>query len=373
MGRRRGSGDEDEHWAAWDQWGDEHPKEGGRKKARTRLKGKGKGRVEPWIEPPIEGLVVAIGSKHCLVRHRAEGPEPSVEADPDGFEETECVLAGELAKSQRSQFAVGDQVKFWRREQGPPAVREVLPRSSELCRPDPLNPRVRRLLVANVDRVVHVISLAEPSFRAGLVDRIWIAAKKGGAGHLLFVNKFDLAPTLEPEELSRIERYLEAHQDHGMEVLRGTAALGDGVPELSKAIAHQRVVFVGHSGVGKSSLLNALSPDLDLLTQDVKASSGTGRHTTTRSEVYFLGEGTEVIDTPGVRQFGLWGLSSRELTEVFPEFQTLEVACQFADCSHVHEPGCGVLRALETEELSKDRYEVYLELRESLVEEGGEA
>ena len=351
---------EDEHWEEWDEWGEEHPKAGGRKKARTRLKSKDREKPEEvWIEPSIQGLVVSIGSKRCLVRHSSSSQDA---------EETECVLVEQVAENQRSNLAVGDQVRFWRRHQGPPGVREVLPRKNQLSRPDPLNPRTQRLIVANVDRVVHVISLAEPGFRAGLIDRIWIAVQKGGSGHLLFVNKYDLFEELEPEEQTRVETVLAYHRENGMVILQGSAEDNVGIDALRQELKGQRVVFVGHSGVGKSSLLNSLNPNLDLATQEVKESSGTGRHTTTSSEIYFLKQGLEIIDTPGVRQFGLWGLSKRELREIFPEFQRQDIQCQFSDCSHFHEPGCGVLQAVEDGRIPEVRYQTYKELAQSIDE-----
>lgn len=351
--------DEDEHWSAWDEWGDEHPKEYARPKARARLKAKDED-APPAVAPPREGLVVRVGSKHCDVWP----------ADSD-TEQVRCILAGELAANQRAEVAVGDQVVFRARDAGPPILEEVKPRRSELSRPDPLNPRIRRVLAANVDLVVVVVSLVAPPLKPGLVDRVLLAVEQGGAGALVFVNKRDLLEDAAPEVREAEEAALakvQVHETHGVAVIQGSAESGEGLDALREALQEKTVVLVGHSGVGKSSVLNALHPDLGLEVGEVRERDGLGRHTTTQASVHELPTGGWLIDTPGVRQFGLWEMEPRELALLFPEFRELAPRCRFADCTHVHEPACAVRAAIEAGEVPEHRVRVYRELLAAVEE-----
>jgi ribosome biogenesis GTPase len=355
--------DEDEHWSAWDEWGDEHPKEYARPKARARLKAKDEDAAVPEA-PPREGLVVRVGSKHCDVWP----------ADAPG-EQVRCVFAGELAANQRAEVAVGDQVVFRARPQGAPVVEEVRPRRSELSRPDPLNPRIRRVLAANVDLVVVVVSLVAPPLKPGLVDRVLLAIEQGGAEALVFVNKRDLLDDADAEtRASEADALVKVrvHEDHGTAVLEGSAATGEGLEALRGALREKTVAFVGHSGVGKSSVMNTLHPELALEVGEVRERDGLGRHTTTQASVHRLPDGVRLIDTPGVRQFGLWEMEPRELALLFPEFRELAPRCRFADCTHVHEPGCAVRAAIDAGEVPEHRVRVYRELLAAVEEAASE-
>lgn len=360
--------DEHEHWSAWDEWGDEHPKEHARPKARARLKARDEEadqRSAEALGPPRHGEVIRVGSKHC-----------DLWADDDpGGDPVRCVIAGELAANQRAEVAVGDQVVFRARPQGDPVLIEVAPRRSELSRPDPLNPRIRRVLAANVDLVVVVVSLVAPPLKPGLVDRVLLAIEQGGAGALVFVNKSDLLEAADPDvrgvEQAALAR-VRVHQDHGVAVLVGSASTGEGLDALEEALHQKTVAFVGHSGVGKSSVVNALHPELDLEVGEVRERDGLGRHTTAQASVHRLPDGGRLIDTPGVRQFGLWEMQPRELALLFPEFRELAPRCRFADCTHVHEPGCAVRDAIDAGEVPEHRVRVYLELLAALEEASAE-
>jgi ribosome biogenesis GTPase len=235
--------------------------------------------------------------------------------------------------------AIGDRVTAARQR-----VSAILPRRTTLSRPDPHNPNLERILAANIDIVVMVVSLSSPPLRPGLIDRCLIAIQYGGAQPILCVNKVDL-----PHEIDL--RIFDVYRQIGVPVLFCSASSGAGLDELRALLAGNTSVFVGHSGVGKSSLLNALSSHLDLRTGEAGRK---GRHTTTSSGVFLLNGGITVIDTPGIREFGLWNISPGDLRHYFPEFEEPSKSCSFANCTHTHEPRCGVRDA------GLQRYPAYL-------------
>jgi len=270
--------------------------------------------------------------------------------------ETGAGFCGVLCGSHRercrpSDAAVGDRVLF---SDDRRRIEEILPRRSVLSRSDPDNPRLERVIAANIELVVNVVSLKSPPLRPGLIDRYLIAIGKSGAEPLLCVNKIDLL-----EDSSQLD-VLRPYQDVGLEMVRCSAATGAGVAELSEKLAGKLCVFTGHSGVGKSSLLNALDPRLDLVAGDVSSANQKGKHTTTSSALYHLPGGGMVIDTPGIREFGLWNVSAGDIRRYFHEFD--ECRCAFADCSHSHEPDCGVKQAVESGDIALARYDSYLRI-----------
>lgn len=250
------------------------------------------------------------------------------------------------------EVAVGDQVLF------SPArrrIEDVLPRRTVLSRADPHNPRLERVIAANVDVVVNVVSLKTPPLRPGLIDRYLIAIGKSGAEPLLCVNKIDLL--VSPQELDALRPY----QDVGIPVILCSAATGAGLESLSAALAGRLCVFAGHSGVGKSSLLNALDPRLQITTGVVIEK---GRHTTTSSALYHLPNGAKIIDTPGIREFGLWDITRDDLRRYYREFDAHQ--CAFSDCTHTHEPDCAVKQAVTSGAISESRYQSYARILASL-------
>jgi ribosome biogenesis GTPase len=243
-------------------------------------------------------------------------------------------------------IAVGDQVQVNGNQ-----VTAIAPRRTVLSRPDPSNPQAEKVLAANVDNVIIVSSVGTPAFRAGLIDRVLIAVEHGGAAPIICVNKIELRT--EADDLSP----LQWCRDLGTRVIETSCVTGEGLLELRAAIRGRMCVFTGHSGVGKSSLINALFPDLNLTTGELGKK---GRHTTTSSCLHEDVDGTRVIDTPGIREFGLWRVGPQELRQYFPEFRELAQGCRFNDCTHTHEPECAV------KEAAPSRYERYLRLLGSL-------
>jgi ribosome biogenesis GTPase / thiamine phosphate phosphatase len=291
-----------------------------------------KTRKEPDA-PVSRGFVAEAGPGFCDVQSAGE--------------RIRCRYAGDVV--------VGDQVLFSpdRRR-----IENVLPRRTTLSRADPHNPRLERVIAANVDVVVNVVSLKRPPLRPGLIDRYLIAIGKSGAEPLICVNKIDLLAG--PDELDPLRPY----QDIGIQVIFCSAVTGVGLESLSEALAGRSCVFAGHSGVGKSSLLNALDPQLEITTGSVSGANEKGRHTTTSSTLYHLPSGAIVIDTPGIREFGLWDVTPDDLRRYYKEFDAYQ--CAFSDCTHTHEPDCSVKQALASGAISIARYESYARILASL-------
>lgn len=307
-----------------------------RKRAQKEKAFKGKGQ-EP-VDPAavlLEGQVIQISANSCLVR--ADGSD--------------------LRCQHLVEVAVGDRVMFSLERS---RVERVLPRRTALSRPDPHNPRIERVLAANIDLVVNVVSLHSPPLSLGLIDRYLIAIEQSGADPLVCVNKVDLLSAVD-HSLQTLQPYI----DLGVPVIHCSAATGQGMEELRSAISNKLCVFTGHSGVGKSSLLNALSSECEAATGGVSVAYGKGRHTTTSSRLYELPNGAVIIDTPGIRELGLWNVSPKEIHRYFHEFDELARACPFSDCTHTHEPRCAVKEAVQTGEIASARYGSYLRIMAS--------
>lgn len=259
------------------------------------------------------------------------------------------------ARIGNHQIVVGDEVTVGLLE-GEPAILSVKQRRTKLSRPDVHTANKEQLIVANVDSVVIVVSVVSPPLHPRLIDRYLVAIQNGGANPVICVNKIDLL-----EDSDDLEK-LKPYQEIGLPVFLCSVEDGIGIEDLRNHLAGQTVAFVGHSGVGKSSLANAFAPELGLKIGEVSEGYGRGTHTTTTSSLHRLGNGTTLIDTPGIRSFGIWETSTEDLLASFPEFVELE--CKFNDCKHVSEPGCGVLHALEAGTVSEERYGAYRRMLE---------
>jgi ribosome biogenesis GTPase len=271
------------------------------------------------------------------------------------------VICGDDRIRCRAQvaLAIGDQVEIDRRRRH---ITHVLPRRTALSRPDPHNPKLERVIAANIDLVVNVVSLRNPPLRPGLIDRYLIAIERSGAEPLVCVNKIDLIENR--DELAALDPYLAM----GIPVVFCSAANGLGVQELASVLCGKTCVFSGHSGVGKSSLLNAFDPQLHLATGEISEATNAGRHTTTSSSMHRLSNGAIVIDTPGIREFGLWDVRPADVHRYFRDLVQYSQNCAFSDCLHIHEPDCGVQQAVEEQRISAARYAAYRRIMDSLPE-----
>jgi ribosome biogenesis GTPase len=221
-------------------------------------------------------------------------------------------------------------------------VSGIAPRRSTLSRTDPGNEHRERLIAANIDLLIIVAAIADPPFSPGLIDRYLIAAARGGVKPILCVNKIDLCGDTSQADIFPIP------------IVRCSTTTGQGIDELRDLLAGSMAVLAGHSGVGKSSLLNALAGDDKAKTGVVNDETGKGRHTTTASRLYHLKNGARIIDTPGIRELGLGAISAAELRAAFPEFAGR--GCRFQDCTHRDEPDCPIREA------GGARYAAYLRL-----------
>lgn len=241
-------------------------------------------------------------------------------------------------------------------------IEALKPRSSLLCRPDYYDGV--KPVAANVGRIL-IVSAKEPEFSTNIIDRYLVACVHAGIPPLIVVNKIDLFSADEKTGLGEI---LRVYEKNGWPSVTVSAATGEGVAELGKMIAGETAILAGQSGVGKSSLLNRLMPEARAETGGV-SEAGLGRHTTTGSRLYRLPGGAVVIDSPGVREFGLWHLPPGEIVRGYPEIAERAARCRFRDCRHLPgDPGCAVADAVQKSEIAKFRFDNYHRIIESMKE-----
>lgn len=261
--------------------------------------------------------------------------------------------------------AIGDRVRYVDAGNNSGMITEVLPRRSKLSRSATMpGQRVfEQVIVSNADLIVPVFAAASPTPKWGLLDRHLVSAESSDLSSLIVINKIDLAwknPSLKEE--------LEIYRRIGYPVLSVSAVTGEGVEELKHFLKDKLSVLVGKSGVGKTSLLNAIQPGLGLRVREISQGElGKGRHTTTHLEMFQLGFGGALVDTPGIREFGLWNITGEELAYLFPEMADYVGQCKFGlSCHHDSEPSCAIRKAVMAGEISPYRYKSYLHLREEL-------
>ncbi len=269
-------------------------------------------------------------------------------------------LLKSLVTDERSIVTTGDWVWFRAAPGGEGLIESVEPRHGVLTR---ASRQREHVLVANVDQVVIVMSLFEPDLKPHLIDRYLACAQRGDLKPILCLNKADLA---KPAGFIPL---IGAYSQLGVPVILTSAKTGQGVERLKELLAGKATVFSGQSGVGKSSLLNALQPELALRVREVSESNEKGRHTTTTAELIPLECGGWAVDTPGVRQFQLWQIVPEEVEGFFPEMRPFVALCAFPDCTHTHEERCAVKRAVDRKMIGERRYVSYFGMRESAVEE----
>ncbi|MBI1797050.1 MAG: ribosome small subunit-dependent GTPase A [Candidatus Eisenbacteria bacterium] len=248
-------------------------------------------------------------------------------------------------------------------------VTEVAPRANAFSRRAPVKRAEEQVVAANLDQVVLVASLAEPAFSPGLADRVLCQAEHAGLAARLVLNKADLAASRD-DDAADPESILAAYARAGVagHVL-SAKQVGAALDDLREACRGRRSLFVGHSGVGKSTLLNALVPELDLLEGATNARTGKGRHTTSAAVLVRPEPGFELIDTPGVRSFAPWGIGAQDLDGAYREFHPYLGHCRFGDCRHRNEPGCAVRAAVAAGAIAERRHASYLRLLGELQDE----
>lgn len=306
----------------------------------------------------------ASGQHNGLVRS-AIGGVYEVELHQGGTSGSvvEASLRGRLKLEQRTGDAVvaGDRVMVGEHEDGGYTIEEVAERSSELARRAPGRGRHRgaKVMVANLDQMVPVFAVSQPEPRLRMLDRFLVLAESNAIDVLIVANKVDQGGAAERALFGIYERI-------GYPVLYTSAETGEGVEALEDRLCGRISALAGPSGVGKSSLLNAIEPGLGLRTAAVSRAlrkGRKGRHTTVSSQLIPLECGGYVADTPGLRELGLWGIDPGDLDLHFPEFADHLEDCRYGgSCTHTHEPGCGLQQAVEAGSVSRERYESYVAL-----------
>ncbi|WP_371187752.1 small ribosomal subunit biogenesis GTPase RsgA [Thalassotalea maritima] len=239
-------------------------------------------------------------------------------------------------------------------------IEAVHERSSVLSRPDVYDGV--KPIAANIDQIF-IVSSVVPAFNADIIDRYLVATELTGIKAIIVLNKIDL---LDANNRTDIDNYLQLYQDIGYEVILVSSKQQQGLEQISQRLKDKTSIFVGQSGVGKSTLVNTLMPGLDLLTQEVSDVSGLGQHTTTVARLYDFPDGGRLIDSPGIREFGLWHLTPDQVDKGFIEFQPHFGYCKFRDCKHQNDPGCALKQALTDGEISEQRFASYQRILASL-------
>ena len=341
--------------------------------ADERLSGKGGTTRRRTVVEGEDGILIdeaecepgrvlrAIGSTRCRVKLDGSG------------EELECTVrrvVRTMERDTRNAVVAGDRVQVRPLEadgtdERPGVIERVEPRHSELSR---TSGRFAHLIAANVDQVVIVGSAADPPLKPNLIDRFIVAAEKGRIEPIVCINKSDLA---DPTDLVRATG---VYGPLGYRTLLTSAETGEGIDELRDALRGKESVFAGQSGVGKTSLLNAVRPGLALRTAEVAGDTRKGRHTTRVAELrpLLIDDAVDgwVVDTPGVRQMDLWGVDAGEVEGHFREFRPLVAQCRFPDCTHTHEDDCGVKRAVDLGMVHPTRYQGYVRILTGEFERG---
>ena len=271
-----------------------------------------------------------------------------------------CVIRGRLKRRtfQGDVISIGDLVNIHILPEGSGVIEEILPRHSELVRMDP-TPRgeFRQILLANADQIVIVFACASPEPHLRMLDRFLVISEKQGLQPLIIANKVDLVGRREARRIFSI------YPPIGYRVIYTSAEEDTGIKELKEALKGKISALCGPSGVGKSSLMNCIQPGLGLAVREISGYNERGRHTTVVREMFPLEEGGYVADLPGLRRLSLWDTQPEELDGYFPELRDLVKHCQFNDCAHYEEPGCAVIKAVESGKVSEERYESYLRMR----------
>lgn len=266
--------------------------------------------------------------------------------------------------------SVGDIVDIDLNEDGTGSIKNVHERKNYISRKAPRikgasyrGERLEQVIASNIDNLIIVSSVDMPLFNNRFVDRIIVAGESSHINPVVVINKIDL------DENGFIEPWVELYQSIGYEVYLTSVINGDGIENIREHLSGKSNLFWGQSGVGKSSILNSLYPTLDLQIGEVSVSSAKGRHTTVTSRMIDVGDSTFVVDTPGIREIDPYGIKKEDLGHYYIEFAEYSNDCKFNTCTHNHEPGCAVVKAVEDDLISIERYESYMNLLDTIEDD----
>lgn len=271
-----------------------------------------------------------------------------------------AVIKGKLRLkgfNSTNPIAVGDIVEYERNEGEMATIKNILPRKNHIIRKSTNLSRQSHVIASNLDMVFLIVTVELPEVKLPFVDRFLVTCEAYNVPATIILNKMDI---YSPQALQMVDAFKEIYTGAGYDVIESSATTGLGLDEIRERCKGKVVLFSGQSGVGKSSLISALDPDLNLRVGEISEYHQQGKHTTTFYEMHPISSGGFVIDTPGIRGFGLVDVSQLELSGYFPEMLRVEDNCRFAPCTHTHEPGCAVKEAVENGEISVERYESYL-------------
>lgn len=264
-------------------------------------------------------------------------------------------------------IAVGDEVsvELEEGENAPAIITSIAERKNYIVRSSPQGKHKKHIVAANLDQAMLVCTVKEPRTSQGFIDRFLVTA---AAYHIPVILVFNKKDVYKAKEMEKFEHWKTVYEEIGYTVLLTAAHAGEGMEELKDLLKDKTTLISGHSGVGKSTIINQLLPHLQLKTKNVSGWSGKGLHTTTFAEMFDLPEGGRLIDTPGVREFGIVDIPKTELSHYFLEMQPYLPNCQFNNCIHMDEPGCAVKEAVEEGEIDMDRYVSYATILATIEE-----
>ena len=277
--------------------------------------------------------------------------------------ETECKLRGKFKLhgiKATNPLAVGDKVGFEiLPEDGTGMIKHIHPRKNYIIRKATKLSKESHILASNLDQAIVIATLAEPRTSTGFIDRFLVTAEAYHIPAIIIFNKTDL---YNAKQMARLSQLSDIYEKASYPFYRVSALTGENISQVADLLHDKTSLLAGHSGVGKSALINRIEPGLDLKTQAVSNYHSKGVHTTTFARMYKLSSGGYIIDTPGIREFGLYELEKSTLAERYPEMRALMHQCRYTNCTHMHEPGCAVKDAVEKGEISMIRYEGYLRI-----------
>jgi len=275
----------------------------------------------------------------------------------------QCRTKGKMRLTERrstNPVVIGDWVTLEGNEQGDDTViTEVLPRNNYIIRQSSRNRTAEHILAANLDQAMIIVSITQPMTPVGFIDRFLVTATAYRIPSIIVFNKVDL---YNDKDFQQLENLTAVYKDAGYSVLITSAVKLIGMDKLTEALKGKLTLLSGNSGVGKSSLINVVAPGLNLKVGSISGYHNKGTHTTTFTETFDLPFGGEIIDMPGIREFGILDLEKEEVSHYFPEMERRRHDCQFNNCLHINEPNCAVLKAVEEGEISPTRYNSYLSI-----------